>query len=344
MKGLAFHGPGDVRYDSLPDPMLTNANDALVKITSCSICGSDLHIYHGGLKSPLSSYSIGHEAIGEVVEVGRGVARLKSGDRVMIPGSVGCGACRQCFAGLVNKCENGAMRVYGIGFGLDGCQTEAIAVPAADFNAFKIPEGISDDQALMLTDSLPTAYLGCVNADIHPGSTVGVIGLGPIGLNVVEIALLLGAGKVYALDLVAERRDLAAALGAVPVDPANALAIIREETHGRMLDSTIEVVGSIATTNLAIELAGQESTVSVIGAGVDRFDFPLAAAFRKGLTFRPSICSVQEHLPELVEMLRSGRLHPEKRISHRMKLSGGADAYRLFDRREGGALKIILEP
>lgn len=344
MKGLEFYAPGDVRYGTLPDPDLTDARDALVRVTSCSICGSDLHLYHGGLGSPRHRFSIGHEAIGEVIEIGRGVTNLKAGDKVMIPGSVGCGACRPCMTGAINRCENGGMRVYGIGRGLGGCQTEAVVVPAADFNAYVIPEGVSDDQALMLTDSLPTAYLGCVNADIRPGGSVGVVGLGPIGLNAVEIAFVLGAGVVYAIDLVPERRARAAELGAIPLDPAVAVETVREQTRGRMLDSTIEVVGSPVTTDLAIELAGQESTVAVIGAGLERYDFPLLSAFRKGLTFRPSVCSVQRYMPELVALVRSGRLHPERQISHRMKLSDGAEAYRLFDRREAGTLKMILEP
>ncbi len=344
MKGLAFHAPGDVRYDTLPDPELAESGDALVKITSCSICGSDLHLYHGGLGSPTHCFSIGHEAIGEVVETGRGVSRLKAGDQVMVPGSVGCGACRPCMSGLINKCENGGLRVYGIGRGLGGCQTEAVVVPAADFNAFIIPDGVSNDQALMLTDSLPTAYLGCVNADIRPGSTVGIIGLGPIGLNAVEIAFVQGASTVYAIDLVPERRARATELGAIPLDPAVAVETVREATKGRMLDCTIEVVGARATTDLAIELAVQHSTVSVIGAGLERYDFPLLAAFRKAITFRPSVCSVQRYMPELIALVRSGRLHPERQISHRMKLSEGTEAYRLFDRREAGTLKMVLEP
>ncbi len=344
MKGLVFHGSCDIRYETIDDPKLVNKRDALVKVTSCSICGSDLHLYHGGLGTPRHCFSIGHEAIGEVVEIGRGVSKLKPGDQVMIPGSVGCGACRQCAAGLVNKCENGGLRVYGIGRGLDGSQTEAVVVPAADFNAWRIPEGVSEDQALMLTDSLPTAYLGCINADIRPGGAVGVVGLGPIGLHAVEIAFVLGAARVFAIDPVLERRTRAAELGAIALDPTTAAEFIREHTHGQMLDSTIEAVGLAATADLAIELAGKQSTVSMIGAGLDRYDFPLSSALLKGLTFRPSICSVQQYLPEIIELVQSGRLHPERRISHRMNLAEGADAYRLFDRREAGTLKIVLKP
>jgi 2-desacetyl-2-hydroxyethyl bacteriochlorophyllide A dehydrogenase len=317
MKGLAFHGVGDIRYQTLPDPQLHGAGDALIRITSCSICGSDLHIFHGKLGLPKQCFSVGHEAIGEVVETGSEVRRLKTGDKVMIPGSVGCGTCRYCAAGIVNKCETQPMRVYGIGRGLDGCQAEAVAVPAADFNAMPIPDGVTDDQALMLTDSLPTAYTGCINAGIAPGSSVAIIGLGPIGLNAVEIAFVLGAGKVFAIDPVPERREFAAGLGAVALHPDDAMETVKEATGGRLLDCAVEVVGAAATIDLAIALVGQHGTVSVIGAGVPGYEFPILAAFMKGLTFRVSICSVQRYLPELIKLVQGGRLRPERTISHR---------------------------
>ena len=344
MKGLLYSGPGKIDYETLPDPAIADDRDAVVKVDSCAICGSDLHILHGHMPASEECYSVGHEAVGEVMEVGRGVHGLKAGDKVMMPGSVGCGTCRPCLAGLVNKCENGGVRVYGIGRGLPGCQTEALTVPVADFNAIKIPEGISEDQALMLTDTLPTAYMGCKNADIGPGKSVGIIGLGPIGLNAVEIAFVMGATVVYAIDLLEDRRAAAEELGAIALDPVDALERITEDTKGRLLDCTVEVVGLSATTDLAIALAGQHSTVSAIGAALPRYDFPMVDAFRKAITFRPSICSVQQYQPELTELLRAGRLKPEQQITHRMKLSEGTEAYRMFDQREEGVRKIVLKP
>ena len=342
MKGLAFHAAREVRFESLDDPRIAAPTDVIVRMRLCSICGSDLHIYHGGLNPPRARFGLGHEAIGEVVETGRAVKRLKAGDAVMLPGSTGCGECRFCAVGLVNSCERGGMQVYGIGRELEGCQAEAIRVPHGDFNAMPVPEGVSPEQALMLTDSLPTAYMGCVRGDVGPGRSVAVVGLGPIGLNAVECALALGAGAVYAIDPIESRRAMATALGAIALDPSEAVAVISEATQGRLLDSAIEVVGAAATVALAIELTGKEGTVSVIGAGLERFDFPLQAAFRKGLTFRASVCSVQRQLPALVALVQQGRLHPERVISHRMPLAQGQEAYRLFDRREDGALKMVL--
>jgi 2-desacetyl-2-hydroxyethyl bacteriochlorophyllide A dehydrogenase len=346
MKGLIVYGPEDIRYEELDNPKLSDPGDVIVKMTQCAICGSDLHFYHGMQLSPISKpFPVGHEAIGEVIEVGRDVRKLKAGDKVMLLATIGCGACRFCLAGLANKCERyGGARTYGLGLDLGGCQSEMILVPAGDFNALPIPEGVTSEQALMCVDNLPTAYLGCVNADIRPGKTVAVIGLGPIGLITVECAFLMGASRVFALDLVPERRAMGAKLGAIVLDPGTAVEAIREATDGRMLDCAVEVVGISATTAKAIELVGQQGTVSVIGAGLKEFMFPMMTAFLKGLTFRVSLCSVAQYLPELISLLQSGRLHPERFFSHRMKLSEGPKAYDMFDRRLDGVMKIVLNP
>jgi threonine dehydrogenase-like Zn-dependent dehydrogenase len=288
---------------------------------------------------------VGHEAIGEVVETGKAVRRLKRGDRVMISAAVGCGNCPACLAGEVVKCYTAGFACYGLSHALEGCQAEGIRVPMGDFNARPIPEGITADQALMLTDNLPTAHLACQRADIAPGGTVAVVGLGPIGLMAVEIAMTRGAAKVYALDLVEARRERAAELGAVAVDPATAAAWIMEDTKGRMVDSVVECVGADASLALSIKLAGMRGTVSAIGVSQTMdFKFPMALAMTKGLTFRIALCSIQSHWPELVALLRAGRLRPERFITHTMPLAEGAEAYRLFDTKENGALKMVLTP
>eukprot|EP00913_Durusdinium_trenchii_P004955 g4601.t1 len=297
------------------------------------------------LASPLSAYVVGQTipVDGEVAEVGRGVTRFKAGDQVMLSAAVGCGSCGPCLSGHINQCANNQMGCYGLGHNLEGCQAEGIRVPMADFNLRAIPDGISADQALMLTDNLPTAYLGCLNADIGPGKTVAVVGLGPIGLMAVEIAFVLGASKVYALDLVPERRARAETLGAIALDPANAQERLMEETQGRMLDCAVEAVGSDITIRTAIDLVGAQGTVSVIGVNQSMdFQFPMGLAFIKGLTFRISACSVQCHWDELISLIRGDRLHPEMVITHRMGLSEGPEAYRLFDTKEDGALKMVL--
>jgi 2-desacetyl-2-hydroxyethyl bacteriochlorophyllide A dehydrogenase len=343
MKALCYHGARDIRYDSMADPDLVDDRDVLVKMDRCGICGSDLHIYQGHGFSEDLGFCVGHEAVGEVVEIGRGVRRLKPGDKVMLSAAVGCGACAPCLAGDVNHCRNNAMQCYGLSSRLQGCQAEAIRVPAGDFNATPIPEGLSADQALMLTDNLPTAWFGCRNGGIGPGQTVAVVGLGPIGLMAVESAFVLGASRVFAIDLVPERRAIAENLGATALDASEAVEVIAQATAGRMCDCAVEAVGADATINLAIKVVGRGGTVSVIGVNQSRkFEFDMAVAFVKGLTFRIGTCSVPEHWPALIRLIQQGRLHPERFVTHEMPLAEGAEAYRLFDARKAGALKMVM--
>ena len=345
MKALTYHAARDIRHEAMADPGLESERDAIVQMTGCSICGSDLHIYHGHGFSDDIGFCVGHEAVGEVVEVGRAVSRVAVGDKVMMPAAVGCGACRSCLAGNVANCEFGAGACYGLSAKLQGVQSELFRVPAADMNAVKIPDGITEDQALMMTDALATAWYGARRAEIKPGSSVAVIGLGPIGLMAVDSAFVMGAHVVYAIDPVPERRALAQAAGAIALHPADALETIREATQGRKLECVIEVVGSDATVDLALRLVARRGTVSVIGVQQSkRYAFPLERAFGAGLTFRAGTCSVPEELPALFPLVQSGRLKPERYISHRMPLSQGAEAYSIFEAREAGALKMVLVP
>lgn len=345
MKALRYYGARDVRYEAMDDPAPQSDRDAVVKVSACSICGSDLHIYHGHGFSEDTGFCVGHEAVGEVVEVGRGVHRLKVGDKVMLPAAVGCGACRSCLAGNVANCASNAGGCYGLSAQLQGSQAEAVRVPAADMNAVPIPDGVSEEQALMMTDALATAWFGARNADIKPGSSVAVIGLGPIGLMAVDSAFVMGAHVVYAIDPIAERRAMAEASGAIALHPDEALERIKQDTHGAKLDCVVEVVGSDATVDFALRLVRRRGTVSVIGVQQSRrFAFPLERAFAAGLTFRVGTCSVPEELPALFPLVQSGRLRPERYVSHRLPLSEGAEAYRLFEAREAGALKMVLLP
>lgn len=345
MKALRYYGARDIRHEDMDDPVPQSDRDAIVQVSACSICGSDLHIYHGHGFSEDTGFCVGHEAVGEVVEVGRAVHRLKVGDKVMLPAAVGCGACRSCLSGNVARCEFNLGSCYGLSARLQGSQAEAVRVPAADMNAVLVPEGVSMEQALMMTDALSTAWFGARNADIRPGSSVAVIGLGPIGLMAVESAFVMGAHVVYAIDPIAERRALAEAAGAIALHPDEALERIKEDTRGNKLDCVVEVVGSDATVEFALRLVARRGTVSVIGVQQSRrFAFPLERAFAAGLTFRIGTCSVPEELPALFPLVQSGRLRPERYISHRLPLSEGAEAYRMFEAREAGALKMVLTP
>jgi 2-desacetyl-2-hydroxyethyl bacteriochlorophyllide A dehydrogenase len=345
MKALRYYGARDIRCETMDDPSIQDSRDAIIKVDRCGICGSDLHIYHGHGFSEDIGFCVGHEAVGEVVEIGRGVSRLKVGDKVMISAAVGCGSCVSCLAGNVNTCANNAAGCYGLSARLQGSQAEAVRVPAADFNTAPVPEGISLDQALMMTDGMATAWFGAKNANINSGSVVAVVGLGPIGLMAVESAFVMGASVVFAIDLVPERRALAEKAGAIALDPKDAVEIVRETTHGRMVNSVIEAVGLTPTIKLSLQLAGRRGTVSVIGVAQEqRFDFPMSKAFGMGLTFHIGTCSVPETWPELIPLIQGGRLKPERYISHTLPLSDGEKAYQMFDGRKDGALKMVLTP
>lgn len=345
MKALRYYGARDIRCEAMDDPVLLDPRDAIVKVDRCSICGSDLHIYHGHGFSEDIGFCVGHEAVGEIIEVGRAVTRLKPGDKVMMPAAVGCGACTSCLAGDVIHCATQSGSCYGLSARLQGCQAEAFRVPAADSNAVQIPDGISADQALMMTDAMATAWFGARNADIASGKTVAVVGLGPIGLMVVDSAFVLGAARVFAIDPLPQRRAMADAAGATALSPDEAPDTIQELTRGRMCDSVVEAVGLTATIKLSLRLAGRRGTVSVIGVAQDRrFDFPMSRAFGAGLTFRIGTCSVPETWPELIPLIQAGRLHPEKYISHVLPLADGARAYAMSDSKAEGALKMVLVP
>lgn len=344
MRGLVLHGPGDVRVESLPDPSPEDGRGAVVRVERTALCGSDLHLYHGTMPVP-EGVRLGHEFVGEVVETGREVRSVRTGDRVLVSGVIGCGECPPCVRGQVVRCRRMATRVFGVRPDLPGGQAEAVAVPVADHAMRSIPEGVSAEQAVLLTDILPTGHFGAKLADIRPGQDVAVLGLGPVGLLAVLCAGLFGPARVFAVDPVEARRSRAAELGAVPLTPEEAPAALAEATQGQGVDAVIEAVGADATILAALQQVRAGGTVAVIGVHV-RMDlpFPMGLAFMKNLTLRTGLVPVPELWPELVPLVAAGRLGPERVFTHRMGLSSGAEAYRLFASREEGVLKVLLDP
>ena len=345
MRAIVYHGPEDVQVESVPDPDPAGVDGAVVRVQRAGICGSDLHIYHGHGFSPDPGYVVGHEAVGEVVEVGSGVRRFRVGDRVLVAASSGCAHCAECRRGRIARCEVAGFGCYGLGHDLPGSQAEAVGVPSADTGLWKLPDSISDEQAILLTDNLPTAYFGVRRSGIEPGDSVAVVGLGPVGLCAVDSARALGAARIYAIDLVESRRKHAEALGAEPIDAADPVEEVMARTGGRGVDRVIEAVGADATIELALSLARIEGSVSVVGVSQNtRFDFNMALAQVRSLSFHIGLCSVQVELPALVPLVEAGRLDPARTISHRMGLGEGAEAYRLFASREDDVRKVILDP
>ena len=344
MRALTYHGPYDVRVESIADPRPFNDESAIVAIRACGICGSDLHIYEGHGFSPDLGFCVGHEAVGEVVEVGAAVRQFRVGDSVLVTASVGCNSCGPCRAGYVLGCELGRSGCYGLGALLPGSQAELVAVPAADGNLMRIPDGVSDDAALVLTDNAPTAWYGARRARIEPGDVVAVVGLGPVGIMSVLAAQIMGASRVLAIDLVEERRVAAAALGAEPVD-GDPRVVVRELTNGRGADVVLEAVGADATIDLATKIAARGARVSVVGVNQNSaFPMHMALAQFNELEFSIGLCSVQRELPALLALTQSGRLHPEVVVTHHLPLSEGDEAYRLFHSRADGVGKVVLDP
>lgn len=345
MRALVYHGPLDIRCEQVADPDPTSVDGAVVRIAKSGICGSDLHIYEGhGWAEP--GYSTGHEAVGEVVEVGSEVHRFQTGDRVLISGAAACSRCQPCAQGRMDLCESGFASVFGLGMGLGGSQAEAVAVPGADFTLAHIPEGMTDEQGLMLTDNLPTGWFGALRADVSPGSTVAVVGLGPVGQHAVESAFVLGASRVLALDLVPERLESAAAVGAepVPVDD-DTVARVMELTSGRGVDASIEAVGLDSSIQLAMQIAGRSATISIVGVPQsENLSVPGMTTQGKNQTLRLSLCPVQSTWPALIPLVQQGRLRPERVVTTRMPLAEGGDAYARFLAREQGILKVVLNP
>ena len=345
MRALTYQGPFDVRVVDVPDPVPFDAEAAVVRVRACGICGSDLHIYEGHGFSPDLGFCVGHEAVGEVVAVGDAVTRFRVGDSVLVPGSVGCATCGPCRAGYVLGCERNRSGCYGLSAMLPGSQAEAVAVPCADGNLVAIPDGVSDDAALVLTDNAPTAWYGARRARIEPGDVVAVVGLGPVGIMSVLAAQIMGASRVLAIDLVPERRAAAAALGAEPVESGDAKSAVREMTGGRGAGVVLEAVGADATIDLAMKIAARGARVSVVGVNQSaNFAMHMALAQFNELEFAIGLCSVQRELPALLALTRSGRLRPEVVVTHHLPLSDGAAGYELFHSRTGGVGKVVLDP
>ncbi|QYG91022.1 alcohol dehydrogenase catalytic domain-containing protein [Iamia sp. SCSIO 61187] len=325
------------------DAALVDDEAAVVRITASGICGSDLHIYDGHGFSPTTGYTLGHEAVGIVEEVGPAVHTVRPGDRVLVTASVACGRCSPCGHGHITLCETGESGCWGLGHALPGTQAEALAVPAADRNLVPLPEALSDAAGIVLTDNLPTAWYGARRGRCGPGDTVAVVGLGPVGLLSVLSAQVMGAARVLAIDLVPGRRAAAAALGAEPIDAEDVRAAVTEATGGRGVDVALEAVGADATVTLALDLAGREGRVSIVGVNQSMdFRMRMVLAQLKCLEIHIGLCSVQHELPTLMRLATAGRIDPSVVVTHTMDLAEGPDAYALFASRAEGVGKILL--
>jgi 2-desacetyl-2-hydroxyethyl bacteriochlorophyllide A dehydrogenase len=341
MRSVVIDGPGSIRVDTRPDPVLPGADGAVVAVTATAICGSDLHFYEGDY--PIADpVPLGHEAIGTVVETGPEVASVRVGDRVMVSSVAGCGHCGGCATRDPIRCHSGPL-IFGSG-ALGGAQSELLAVPGADFQLARIPDGLSDEEALLLTDNLATGWAAALRADIPVGGTVAVIGLGAVGLCAARSALFLGAATVLGIDPVAQRRDRVVAMGITPAEPSATTAVM-ELTGGRGVDAVIDAVGSDVTMSDALTAVRAGGTVSVVGVhDLQPFPVPALPALVRSITLRMTTAPVQQTWPQLIPLLQSGRLSVDGIFTTEMPLDAAADAYRAVAARSGDVVKVLLTP
>ena len=384
MKAVRYHMPKVMQVDQVPDPTIEHERDAIIKVTSTAICGSDLHIYNGKIPQ-VENMVVGHEFMGEVVETGRGVSNLKKGDRVVVPFPISCGQCYFCQHELHTHCENsndnygpeggllkqkgaalfGYTDLYG---GYSGGQAEYVRVPFADVGPRVVPDSLTDNQALFLTDIFPTGYIAVDWANLKGGETVVVFGCGPVGIMAQKSAWLQGAERVIGVDIQPYRLERAKASAKSEVINAaeeDVVEIVRQLTQGRGADVCIDAVGMEAdrsvlekvlntvrmqagTTNVlencfsAVRRGGVVSVVGVYGSYYDKF--PLGQFFDKGLIMRAGQAPVQAYIDRLLSLVRDEKIVLDDIITHQLPLEEAPHAYKIFNNKEDDCLKVVLKP
>jgi threonine dehydrogenase-like Zn-dependent dehydrogenase len=351
MRAIVYHGKEDMRVESVPDPGLQTPTDVLIRVERTAICGSDLHLWH--LDSPLGTngFVVGHEFLGTVEDVGRGVATIAKGDRVLVSCTIGCGRCPSCLRGVYSGCQvatqGGAVpNVFGFSPVYNGGQAEAVRVPFADVNCFKVPAGLADEKCLFLTDILPTGFMGTELAEVSPGDRVVVFGCGPVGTFAQRCAQVRGAAQVIAVDPDPGRLARAAERGCLTVNPTkeDVAARVLELTGGAGVDSAIEAVGKAELVAQAAVVTRPGGRVAVIGVILAPFEVAWPIFFNKNLTLRTGLVNPQVFIPHLLPLIESGRLDPSEIISHRLPLAQGREAYQLFAAHRDNVLKVVLQP
>jgi threonine dehydrogenase-like Zn-dependent dehydrogenase len=389
MRALCWYGASDVRVERVPDPTIINPRDAIVRVTRAAICGSDLHLYGGYIPGMKAGDILGHEFMGEVVEVGAGAAGVAIGDRVVAPFAIACGHCFFCQRELWSLCDNsnpnaaileklygytgaglfGYSHLYG---GYAGGQAEYVRVPFADVGLVKVPDGVSDERALFLSDIFPTGYMAAENCNIQSGDVVAVWGAGPVGQFAIRSAYMLGAERVIAIDRFPERLLMAESLGkadTINYEDLDPVEELKERTGGRGPDACIDAVGMEAhgtgvagiydrakqavrletdrptALRQAIQACRKGGTVSipgVYGGFIDKV--PLGAAFAKGLTMRLGQTHVHRYMRPLLNRVMRDEIDPSFVITHRMALDDAPRGYRMFRDKEDECIKVVLRP
>jgi len=348
MQALTFHGPQVIECSTVKDPELSRPTDAIVKISLASICGSDLHVYHGRETGQDHGTVMGHEFVGVVEEVGSHVTRFKRGAKVLSPFTTSCGECFYCQIGLTCRCEKG--NLFGWihnGHGLQGAQAGYIRVPMADSTLLPLSSDLNEKKGLLLGDVFSTGYFCAENAGVGSEGVYVVIGCGPVGLMAILAAKHLGAQTLFAIDFIDDRLRFAEKFGAIALHPA--LTPVKEEilnaTHGRGADAVMEVVGSDKSLKLAMDLIRPGGTISSVGVHTEQnFSFSPGEAYDKNLTYKSGRCPARYYADKLLREEIPQRYPIEKIITHQFQLVEGTRAYEVFDKKLDKCIKAVLIP
>ncbi len=344
MKALVYHGPGSKAWEEVTRPELVADTDAIVRVDTTTICGTDLHILKGDLPAMVEGRIIGHEAVGTVEEIGAAVKNIAVGDRVLVSCVSACGACRFCREARYGQCIGGGGGI--LGNEIDGTQAEFVRVPFADNSTYPVPAGVSDEALLMLADILPTAYeVGVLNGHVQPGDVVAVVGAGPIGLSAISGARLFSPSMVIAIDMASTRLEAAKQFGADVVinnSEQDPIAAVLELTGGLGVDVAIEAVGVPATFELAADLVRPVGRVANIGVHGKPVTLHLERLWTRDVTITTGLVDTYS-TPTLLRLLTSGQINAERFVTHRFGFDDFIEAYDVFARaNETGALKVVL--
>jgi alcohol dehydrogenase len=345
MKALVYHGPGERGWDTVADPTIIDPTDAIVRIDTSTICGSDLHILKGDVPETLPGTILGHEAVGTILEVGSAVTTVAVGDRVLLSCVSACGRCRYCKEARYGQCLGGGGWIFG--HTTNGLQAELARVPFADNSVYKFPDSLADEQVLFLADILPTAFeVGVLNGMIAPGDSVAIVGAGPVGLAAVLTAQLYTPGRIVAIDLADSRLESALRFGAditINNGREDPLALIMEMTDGLGVDVALEAVGVPATFELATALIRPGGRVANIGVHGHSATLHLEKLWTRDVTITTGLVDTFS-IPQLLRLIISGRLDPSLFATHHYALADTMAAYDTFaDAANTGALKIVLQ-
>ena len=396
MKAVVFHGVGDIRLEDVDEPKIQEPNDAIVALTASAICGTDLHFIRGTVSGMEKGTILGHEGVGIVEEVGKNVRNLSAGDRVVIPSTIGCGNCSYCRAGYYAQCNYANPNHSGTAFfggpktsgSFHGLQAERARVPFANVGLVKLPEEVDDDRAILLSDIVPTAYMAVENAQIKPGNTIAVFGLGPVGQFCVACAKFFDVGRIMAVDTIPSRLEMAQAQGAEIIDfnQEDPIEAIKELTGGIGVDRVIDAVGvdanrphrgpaakeaekkhakekektapdakpkngnwepgdaSSMVLEWGVKSVAKAGTISLIGVYGKVDTYPIGDAFEKNLTLMMGNCNHRRYLPHLIELVGTGAIDPAQILTQREPMTSAIEAYKAFDKRQPGWIKVKLEP